>query len=114
MPELGFVRVGEVTVDGAGVVERGGVLALELLVVGEGVGDEGAGLPDAFEAFAADGVDEAGSDAGAAGLARVVDEEDAVSGGLEAFREDAAGESAAEDDCCEVFRNGSGGLLNLG
>ncbi len=114
MPEFGFAGVGEEAVDGAGMVEGGGVLLLEVLVVGEGVGDEGVGLPDAFEALAADGVDEAGGDAGTAGFAWVVYEEDVLAGGGEAFGEDGAGESAAEDDCCELFRNGSVGLFGEG
>ncbi len=114
MPEFGFVGVGEEAVDRAGMVEGGGVLLLEVLVVGEGVGDEGVGLPDAFEALAADGVDEAGGDAGAAGFAGVVYEKDVLAGGGEAFGEDGAGESAAEDDCCELFRNGSVGSVGEG
>lgn len=71
--------------DGTRVVERLVVLALEVLVVGEGVGDKGVGLPDALEAFAADGVYEAGGDAGTAGFLRIVDEQDLFSSCGEAF-----------------------------
>ncbi len=83
------------------------VLGLEAAVVGLGARDEGVGLPDELETLAADGVDEAGGDAGAAGFAGVVDEQDLFACGSEALGEDAAGEAAAEDDCGE-WRGGGG------
>lgn len=43
------------------------------------MGDKGIGLPDAFEALAANGVYEAGGDAGAEGFFWIVDQENLLS-----------------------------------
>ncbi|MBD5782625.1 hypothetical protein IEN85_24220 [Pelagicoccus sp. NFK12] len=45
-PELGFLLVGEVAMDGTWMEELLSELGGELVVVGAGVRDEGVGLPD--------------------------------------------------------------------